>query len=123
MTNLSHCRAAPLKWQLLANGFLLVDLPLAAASIAGRKIGLTAVYRAATCQIILYTMLRDRIIDVPREFAASDEQRGHFTSPVIFQRATLVLVTFAAWSRMKSTDQAELMTGRMMRAVKNVKRY
>ena len=56
-------------------------------------------YAAALSQILLYTVFREWIIDVPAEFAVSAEQRSYLTTLVIFHCVTLVLVSAALWYR------------------------
>ncbi len=96
-------RAAPLKWQLLDIVYLGLDLLVAAGLILGWKAGIYAFYVAAISQIVLYTALRDWIVDVPPEFALSEEQRGYLTSLVIFHGVTLTLISLALWIRFKVT--------------------
>ena len=97
-------RAAPLKWQVLDIVYLIVDLLVVAGLILSWKIGFIAFYVAAISQIILYTALRDWIIDVPPEFSVSEEQRGYLTSLVVFHCVTFILVTLALWIRMRPTE-------------------
>ena len=94
-------RAAPLKWQALDIAYLVIDLVVVTGLILGWKIGFIAFYLAAISQVILYTIFRDWIIDVPPEFSLSEEQRGHLTSLVVFHCVTMVLVTLALWIRTK----------------------
>ena len=61
--------------------------------------GFSAFYPAAISQIVLYTLFRDWITDVPPEFAVTEQQRGYLTTLVIFHGATLALVTLALWLR------------------------
>lgn len=98
--------SAPLKWQVLDVSYLLLDLLVVVGLILSWKAGLVAFYLAAFSQILVYTLFREWIIDVPAEFAVSDEQRGYLTSLVIFHCITLVLVSVALWSR--SRDVGEL---------------
>ena len=92
-------RAAPAKWKILDVSYLFVDLVVAAGLVLGWKVGYVAFYFAAISQIVLYTQLRDWILDVPAEFAVSDEQRGSLTGLVIFHCVALVLVSLALWFR------------------------
>ena len=96
-------RAAPLKWQVLDVSYLLVDLLVVVGLIMSWRAGFVAFYVAALSQIFLYTVLREWIIDVPAEFAVSEEQRGYLTTLVIFHCVTLVLVSAALWHRAKAT--------------------
>ena len=92
-------RAAPLKWQLLDIVYLVIDLLVVVGLILGWKLGFVAFYVAAVSQIILYTVFREWIVDVPPEFAPSEEQRGYLTTLVLFHCVTIVLVTSALWVR------------------------
>ena len=94
-------RAAPLKWQVLDIVYLVIDLLVVVGLIFSWKAGFVAFYVAAISQIVLYTVFRDWIIDVPVDFAVSDEQRGYLTTLVIFHFVTIGLVTSALWIRVK----------------------
>ena len=95
-------RAAPLKWQVLDIVYLVIDLLVVAGLILGWKAGFAAFYVAALSQIVLYTVFRDWIVDVPAEFSVSEEQRGYLTTLVIFHCVTIVLVTSALWIRTRT---------------------
>ena len=85
-------RSAPTKWQVLDVSYLLVDLMVVVGLFLSWKAEFVAFYTAAITQFILYTLLRDWILDVPVEFAVTDQQRGYLTALVIFHFVTLVLV-------------------------------
>ncbi len=95
-------RAAPLKWQVLDIAYLVIDLLVVAGLILGWKAGFAAFYVAAISQIVLYTVFRDWIVDVPEEFSVSEEQRGYLTTLVVFHCVTIVLVTSALWIRTRA---------------------
>ena len=97
-------KAAPLKWQVLDIVYLVIDLLVVAGLILGWKVGFAAFYVAAISQIILYTVFREWIIDVPPEFSVSEEQRGYLTSLVIFHCVTFALVTLALLIRARSIE-------------------
>ena len=97
-------RSAPLKWQVLDIVYLLIDLLVVTGLFLSWKIGFAAFYLAAVSQIILYTVFREWIIDVPAEFSVSDEQRGYLTSLVLFHCVTIALVTLALWIRTRSIE-------------------
>ncbi len=92
---------APLKWQVLDVVYLILDALVVLGLVRGWKAGYGAFYLAALSQVILYTLLRDWIVDVSSEFAVSDEQRSHFTGLVVFHIFTLILVTASV--RVRST--------------------
>ena len=95
-------KAAPLKWQVLDVFYLVIDLLVAAGLILSWKLGFVAFYVAAISQVILYTVFRDWIIDVPPEFAVSAEQVSYLDTLVIFHCITIALVTFALWCRRRN---------------------
>lgn len=96
-------RSAPLKWQILDIVYLVIDLLVVVGLILSWRTGFVAFYLAAFSQIILYTVFRDWIVDVPAEFAVSEEQKGYLTSLVIFHCVTVVLITLALWIRTRLT--------------------
>lgn len=96
-------RAAPIKWQILDISYLILDLVVVVGLILVWKAGFIAFYLAAISQILLYTLLRDWIVDVPVEFAVTDEQRGYLTGLVIFHCATVILVSLALWFRARAS--------------------
>ena len=88
-------QSAPLKWQALDIVYLILDVVVVAGLLLSWKAGYAAFYLAAVSQIILYTVFRSWITDVPPEFAVTDEQRSYLTGLVIFHCVTIVLVTAA----------------------------
>ena len=102
-------REAPLKWQVLDVVYLIIDLIVVVGLILSWKIGFIAFYVAAISQIILYTVFREWIIDVPPEYSVSDEQRDYLTSLVIFHCATFILLTWALWTRIKTLEGKNLL--------------
>ena len=96
-------RVAPLKWQVLDISYLILDLLVVVGLILSWRAGFIAFYLAAISQVFLYTLLREWIIDVPAEFAVSDEQRGYLTGLVIFHCITMFLVSLALWFRARAS--------------------
>lgn len=96
-------RAAPAKWQVLDVCYLILDAIVVIGLVLSWKLGFVAFYLAAISQIILYTVFRNWIVDVPAEFAVSEEQRGYLTGLVIFHCVTIVLVSAALWVRTRVT--------------------
>ena len=84
---------APWKWQVLDIVYLGLDLVVAVGCPLQWKVGYIAFYLAAISQIVLYTLFRAWIIDVPEEFSVSPEQLSYLTTLVIFHIVTFVLVT------------------------------
>lgn len=88
---------APLKWQVLDIVYLVLDLLVAIGLVLAWRIGYVAFFLAAVSQIILYTVLRAWIIDVPEAFVKSPEEVQYLDGLVIFHIVTLCLVLFAIW--------------------------
>ena len=88
-------QSAPVKWKALDIVYLILDVIVVAGLLLSWKAGFVAFYLAAISQIILYTVLRSWIMDVPPEFAITDEQRSYLTGLVAFHCVTLILVTIA----------------------------
>ena len=86
---------APLKWQALDVLYLALDVGVALGFITRWRPAFAAFYTAAITQIILYTLLRDWILDVPPAFAVSAEQVAYLDALVVFHVITIVAVTFA----------------------------
>jgi len=86
---------APLKWQVLDVVYLILDLVVAAGFFARWKVSYFVFYIAAVSQIILYTVFKDWIIDVPEAFTVSEEQESYLTTLVVFHIITILLVSIA----------------------------
>ena len=86
---------APLKWQVLDVVYLVLDVIVCAGLLRRRRFAIIAFYLAAASQIVLYTLLRDWIVDVPATFAVTDAQRDYLTALVIFHVTALAFVTAA----------------------------
>ncbi|MGK7945807.1 MAG: hypothetical protein AB4058_15200 [Microcystaceae cyanobacterium] len=83
----------PLKWRILDIVYLLLDITVVIGFFLNLKIAYISFYIAAISQILLYTLLRSWITDVPSQFTLSSEQVSALSSLVIFHSATLILVT------------------------------
>jgi hypothetical protein len=92
---------APFKWQVLDIVYLVIDLLVVVGLFLSWKVGFVAFYVAAISQVILYTVFRDWIVDVPAEFSVTEEQRGYLTTLVIFHCVTIILISLALWIRKK----------------------
>lgn len=90
---------APLRWQILDVVYLILDATVVVGLFLSWKIGYAAFYLAAVSQILLYTIFRNWIIDVPSEFAVTfavtEDQRSYLTMLVIFHCVTLAVMTAA----------------------------
>ena len=83
---------APFKWQSLDVAYLVLDLAVVAGIFLLPRFGLAAFVVAASSQIILYTVFRSWVLDVPAEFLPSPEQAGYLNQLVGFHVVTLLLV-------------------------------
>ena len=86
---------APVKWQILDIVYLILDLVVAIGFIVSWRVSYIAFYIASVSQIVLYTLFRSWVIDVPKEFAVSPEQESYLTVLVVFHIVTIILVTAA----------------------------
>ncbi len=86
---------APLKWQLLDVIYLVIDVTVCVGLTRRHGYAILSFYVAAASQIVLYTALRDWIMDVPEAFAVTPSQESYLTVLVIFHLVTLTAVTFA----------------------------
>lgn len=103
---------APLKWQILDVVYLVVDVVVVIGLLAGSRIGYSALFVAAISQIVLYTMLRDWIINVPGKFARSLEETAYLDGLFAFHIMTLSLVCLAIWL---NQNAAQPTSGRVKR--------
>ena len=86
---------APVKWQALDIVYLFLDLVVAIGFFVKLRVSYIAFYIASISQIVLYTLLRSWVINVPKEFAISPEQESYLTVLVVFHIVTIILVTAA----------------------------
>ena len=93
---------APLKWQVLDVIYLVIDVVVAIGLPLGWVTGYVAFFSAAGSQIVLYTLLRDWILDVPEAFARSPQDVEYLDGLVAFHLVTLVAVVLALWIRRNS---------------------
>ena len=84
---------APLKWQALDVIYLVLDLLVVVGLLREWRPGVAAFYIAALSQILLYTLGRQWVLDVPEPFTVTPEQAAYVTSLVWFHVVTLLLVT------------------------------
>ena len=91
--------SAPFKWQVLDVVYLLLDVAVCAGLWRRSRISIYAFYFAALSQILLYTLLRGWIMDVPEAFAIAPDQDSYLTLLVVFHVITLALVTYSLNSK------------------------
>ena len=87
--------SAPRKWQILDVTYLVLDLVVTIGFFRQWRVAYFAFYLAAFSQIILYTIFRAWILDVPEAFAISSEQASYLTTLVLFHCLSLIVVTVA----------------------------
>ena len=90
---------APLKWQILDVVYLVLDVIVVVGLAMGWRAGYWAFFAAAISQIVLYTIFRAWIIDVPEEFARTPDEIAYLDTLVFFHLVTLGLVGLAIWLR------------------------
>ena len=95
---------APLRWQVLDVVYLLLDVLVVYGLLRARAFGTVALIGAACSQVVLYTVLREWILDVPPAFAVTEEQRSYLDGLVAFHVVTLLLVT-VSWRRKRQTAE------------------
>ncbi len=93
---------APLKWQVLDVVYLILDITVVIGLVLGWRAGYFAFFAAAVSQIVLYTLFRSWIIDVPEELARPPEEVRYLDTLVIFHVVTIALVCLAIWLQRSS---------------------
>ena len=95
---------APLKWQALDIVYLVLDVVVVAGFLLGWRAGYIAFFAAAISQIVLYTLFRAWILDVPEAFSRPPEEVKYLDMLVIFHVATIALVVLAIWLQRSSAS-------------------
>ena len=88
---------SPLRWRLLDVIYLVVDLLVAAGLFRVWRPSVVGFFAAALSQIVLYTVGRSWILDVPQQFTRSPEEVAYLDTLVGFHLVTVVLVGGALW--------------------------
>ncbi|MFK7861183.1 MAG: DUF2147 domain-containing protein [Granulosicoccus sp.] len=86
---------APLRWQALDVIYLVLDVCVVWGLIFRIRTGLIVFAIAAMSQIVLYTVFRDWVLDVPPAFVPSMEEQAYLSKLVAFHVVTLAAVMFA----------------------------
>lgn len=94
--------SAPLKWQVLDVVYLALDVAVVAGVILAKRFWIVAFGIAAVSQIILYTILRSWVLDVPAAFAVPPESVNYLDGLVVFHIASLVVVGALLFLRMQT---------------------
>ena len=86
---------APLKWQALDVIYLALDLCVAVGLALKWRASIAAFYIAALSQIILYTIGRDWVLDVPNAYRPAPDDLNYLDGLVAFHIVTIVVVSIA----------------------------
>lgn len=89
----------PLKWQALDVVYLILDVIVVVGFLRTWRPAVAAFFAAALSQIVLYTVFRDWIIDVPAEIAPTAEEVSYLDTLVGFHVVAIALVLIALWLR------------------------
>ena len=83
---------APLKWQALDVIYLVVDLAVVALLVLRPRLGFLGVAAAALSQILLYTLFRSWILDVPEAYALGEAELSYLNLLVAVHVVSLGVV-------------------------------
>jgi hypothetical protein len=95
---------APAKWQILDIVYLVLDVAVVVGLLIGSPVGYVAFVVASVSQVILYTFLRDWIVDVPEPFTRSADEIAYLDTLVIFHVITLFFFCLAMWLARKEAS-------------------
>ncbi|MEM9897916.1 MAG: hypothetical protein AAF742_00900 [Pseudomonadota bacterium] len=94
---------APLKWQALDVIYLIIDVAAVLALIFRPRIGFGIVITAALSQIVLYTVFREWIIDVPDAFRLEPSEIKYLDGLVAFHLVSLAIAGAAVFTIREKT--------------------
>ncbi len=83
---------APTHWKALDIGYLIVDIAVVYGLLIGSRLGVVLLAGAAASQIVLYTAMRDWVLNVPDDYAVDDAQRSYLNVLVGFHILTLIVI-------------------------------
>lgn len=83
---------APAKWQLLDVVYLLLDVAVVGFLVRGRAFGTGLLAAAAASQIVLYTLFREWVLDVPAAYQIDPAAEHHLDVLLVFHALTLVSI-------------------------------
>jgi len=86
---------APLKWQITDIVYLALDIVVVVGFLLRWRIGVVAFFIVAISQILLFTVLRSWVVDVPVKFTPAPAHLSYLTMVVIFHIVAIVLVLVA----------------------------
>lgn len=88
---------APRKWQILDLAYLAVDLTVVVGLLARKAWGVFCLIAAAISQILLYTLFRRWILNVPAVFEVEPSAVANLNLLMLFHAICLVAVGFFTW--------------------------
>ena len=83
---------APTHWKALDIIYLIVDIAVVYGLLSGSRFGGVLLAGAAASQIVLYTAMRDWVLNVPEDYAVDDAQRSYLNVLVGFHIITLIII-------------------------------
>jgi len=86
---------APLKWQLIDIVYLALDIVVVAGLLLRWFVGTIAFFAASVSQVVLYTLFRSWIVDVPVKFTPTPDHIGYLNMLVGIHVAAILLVLVA----------------------------
>ncbi len=91
--------AAPLRWQLLDMVYLPLGLAVAVALVLRPPLGVALLWIAALGQVLLYTLFRDWVLDVPPEYLPTKAEQARLDRLVAFHAVSALAAGAALWLR------------------------
>ncbi|MEM6507789.1 MAG: hypothetical protein AAF711_20325 [Planctomycetota bacterium] len=91
-----------MKWQVLDGLYLVLDIAVVVGLLAARAWAMPALVLAATSQILLYTVLRAWVLDVPADFAVAPADVAYLNGLVVFHIACLLALGAVFWKNRQS---------------------
>jgi hypothetical protein len=85
---------APVKWRLMDVFFLTLDIIAITGLILRWSIGLVAGFVSATCQLLLFTVFRSWVVDVPVNFAEANDRSAYLDLMVGLYLAAIASMLF-----------------------------
>ncbi len=84
--------AAPAKWQLLDVVYLILDIAVVGFLLSGRALGTALLAVAAVSQIVLYTLFRTWVLDVPAAYRVDPAAESYLDGLIAFHGVTLISI-------------------------------
>ncbi|MEM9843967.1 MAG: hypothetical protein AAF965_04150 [Pseudomonadota bacterium] len=90
-------QSAPEKWQFLDVGYLFLDLAVVAGLLTRKVWGTVLLIVAASSQILLYTLFRAWVLDVPPAFEVDPSDAAYLDGLLLFHAVCLGAVGLVIW--------------------------